>query len=89
MLSLSKGLFVFLCLVSIRAATSNKAIKIQAYDPSLSPPIDTVIYIGEDVPDPTTETAPTAYPGLLADLKAFKDVRFQHKPIEKIRIEIF
>ncbi len=77
MLSLSKGLFIFLGLFCLGANAlspdaSETHIKIAPYNDDQN--IDTVIYIGPDIPKTVPPTGPNAYPQLYDDLKKFKAV---------------
>ncbi len=75
MLSLSKGLFILLGLLCFESRAALPQINIATYTGQGQ--IDTIIYIGQDVPKPeSTETAPAVYQKLFEDLRAFKKVIF-------------
>ncbi len=73
MISLSKGLFTLLGLVYLGAGAAVSQIKIAPYEGTPTG-IDTIIYIGQDVPDIAPADV-SGFTGLNADLKAFKEVR--------------
>ncbi len=73
MFSLSKGLFILLGLVCFGHAAENPEIKVSLYAGAASG-IDTVIYIGPEVPKEKIPQAPSAYPTLYQDLAEFEKV---------------
>ncbi len=76
MLPLSKGLFFLFGFVFIGTATGVATINIVAYE-GVTTGIDTIIYLGQDVPDATAKDVP-GFAGLNAELIAFKEVCFNH-----------